>query len=95
MLDTDDPDHRRLRALVNKAFSRRHLETIKPRIDEIASELLSKLERGGTVDLRGKWRRGKAGGDWMPESDEPVELPEHPLIDGLDSHTDQEVSSAL
>ena len=51
MLDTDDPSHRRLRALVNKAFSRRSIDALEDRIEEIADGLLSKLSAGETADL--------------------------------------------
>lgn len=51
MLDTDDPVHRRLRTLVNQAFSRRRVELLADRIDAIAQDLLSGIEHDGTVDL--------------------------------------------
>ncbi len=51
MLDVDDPSHRRLRALIDKAFSRRQVEVLRGRIETIADELLSDLAQRGTVDL--------------------------------------------
>ena len=51
MLDTDDPSHRRLRTLVNQAFSRRHVEALRGRIETITDDLLSDIAQGGTVDL--------------------------------------------
>jgi cytochrome P450 len=43
MLHMDDPDHKRLRDLVSKAFSQRSVESMRGRIDEIASRLLDEV----------------------------------------------------
>ncbi len=43
MLFLDDPDHRRLRSLVNKAFTPKAVELQRPRIREIARELLAQI----------------------------------------------------
>ncbi|MGI9464265.1 MAG: cytochrome P450 family protein, partial [Aestuariivirgaceae bacterium] len=51
MLDTDDPVHRRLRTLVNQAFSRRRVEMLRDRIEAIADDLLSSIAQNGTADL--------------------------------------------
>jgi cytochrome P450 len=51
MLDLDEPDHRRLRTLVQKAFTPRVVEEMRPRIEEIAGLLLDAIERKGTADL--------------------------------------------
>ena len=53
MLDLDDPDHVRLRALVSKAFTPRLIERLRGRIDALCEELLDAMERerkrkGGT-----------------------------------------------
>ena len=48
MLDLDEPDHRRLRSLVQKAFTPRVVEELRPRIESIAGELLDAIERRGT-----------------------------------------------
>ena len=48
MLDVDEPDHRRLRTLVQKAFTPRVVEELRPRIESIAGALLDDIERGGT-----------------------------------------------
>jgi cytochrome P450 PksS len=48
MLDVDEPDHRRLRTLVQKAFTPRVVEELRPRIESIAHELLDAIERRGT-----------------------------------------------
>jgi cytochrome P450 len=47
MLDVDEPDHRRLRSLVSKAFTPRLIERLRVRIEAICEELLSEMERRG------------------------------------------------
>jgi cytochrome P450 len=51
MLDSDPPDHERLRRLVNKAFTGRRIAELRPRIDEIATGLLDDIGPSGEVDL--------------------------------------------
>jgi cytochrome P450 len=57
MLVSDPPDHTRLRALVQKAFTPRMVEALRPRILAIVGELLDRTaerhasDRGGAVDL--------------------------------------------
>lgn len=52
-------DHVRLRKLVGKAFTPRRVEAIRPRVVELATELLDALERetepGEVVDLRARF----------------------------------------
>lgn len=43
MLFMDDPDHRRVRGLVNKAFTLKAVEALRPRVREIATGLLAKI----------------------------------------------------
>lgn len=50
MLMTDPPDHARLRALVNRAFTPRAVAALEPRVQEIADELISDLD-AGVVDV--------------------------------------------
>ncbi|MFJ6141792.1 cytochrome P450 [Kitasatospora sp. NPDC092286] len=50
MLHSDQPDHTRLRKLVNKAFTSRAIEQLRPEIESITGELLDTLE-GDEVDL--------------------------------------------
>ena len=45
MLNRDGDDHRRLRRLVTKAFTPRMVEQLRPRIQEIADELIDAVER--------------------------------------------------
>jgi cytochrome P450 len=51
MLDLDDPDHRRLRTLVSKAFTPRLIERLRRRVDAICQELLDAMERQGRAEL--------------------------------------------
>jgi cytochrome P450 PksS len=51
MLDKDPPDHTRLRALVQQAFSPRLVEGMRSRIETIADELFSRVARRGRMDL--------------------------------------------
>ena len=51
MLDTDPPDHERLRALVSKAFTPRLIEHMRPRVQEIADTLLDAVQARGEMDL--------------------------------------------
>jgi pimeloyl-[acyl-carrier protein] synthase len=51
LLMLDPPDHTRLRRLVNKAFTPRRVETLRPRIQLIVDELLDALEDRPEIDL--------------------------------------------
>ncbi len=51
MLDTDPPDHERLRALVSKAFTPRLIERMRPRVQAIADALLDAVWDKGEMDL--------------------------------------------
>ncbi|WP_433428110.1 cytochrome P450 family protein [Nonomuraea sp. CA-141351] len=55
MLNTDPPDHTRLRKLVNRAFTVRAVARMRPRIEEIANRLADTMAAKGageaTVDL--------------------------------------------
>jgi cytochrome P450 len=56
MITRDEPDHRRLRGLVEQAFLRRSVEQLRPRFESIATEMLDDLEAqqrqtGQPVDL--------------------------------------------
>jgi len=50
LLGLDPPDHTRLRSLVNKAFTPKHIETLRPRIEAVVDELLDEVE-DGRVDM--------------------------------------------
>jgi cytochrome P450 len=51
MLDTDPPDHARLRGLVHKAFTPRLVENLRGRVQEITDELLDAARDRGRMDL--------------------------------------------
>ncbi|WP_406695841.1 cytochrome P450 [Singulisphaera sp. Ch08] len=56
MINRDEPDHRRLRGLVEQAFLRRGVEQLRPRFDAIMRQLLDELEAkfrrdGHPIDL--------------------------------------------
>jgi cytochrome P450 len=51
MILEDDPEHRRLRNLVNKAFTARAVARLSDRVEELSSRLLDDLEEQKEVDL--------------------------------------------
>lgn len=51
MLNTDPPDHSRLRALVQKAFTPRMIEGLREEIQRITDMLLDEVEERGEMDL--------------------------------------------
>ncbi len=51
MLSSDPPDHTRLRRVIGKAFTARRVLALRPRIQEIADDLLAALPVGEEVDL--------------------------------------------
>ncbi|HEY1968967.1 MAG TPA: cytochrome P450 [Pseudonocardia sp.] len=52
MLNADPPDHTRLRKLVGRAFTVRAISRLRPRIEELATELADSMAaRGPSVDL--------------------------------------------
>ncbi len=51
MLNSDPPDHTRQRRLVGKAFTRRRIEGLRPRIQEIADELVDAIAAEPETDL--------------------------------------------
>ncbi|MFE6690461.1 cytochrome P450 [Streptomyces sp. NPDC057743] len=55
MLNTDAPDHTRLRRLTTAAFAPRRIDALRPRIDRLATGLIAsladRLSSGETVDL--------------------------------------------
>jgi cytochrome P450 len=55
MLNRDGDDHRRLRRLVTKAFTPRMVERLRPRIQEIADELIDAVEARGSMDLSAEY----------------------------------------
>ncbi len=51
MIQQDDPEHRRLRNLVNKAFTRRAVGLLEARVESLSHDLLDQLEPQREVDL--------------------------------------------
>lgn len=51
MLNSDEPDHRRLRNLVHKAFTPKRVQELEPKIEQIAQELIHVAKQKGTFDL--------------------------------------------
>lgn len=51
MLSLDPPAHTRMRNLVNKAFTPRMVERVRPHIQEIADQLLDGLEEPHRIDI--------------------------------------------
>jgi cytochrome P450 len=57
MFRHDNPDHRRLRRLVEQAFSRHSVENLRGRIGALCDGLLAGLAGRETVDLLEEWAR--------------------------------------
>lgn len=53
MLNRDGDDHRRLRALVSKAFTPKVIEAMRPRVEAIAAALLDRVAAQGRMELIG------------------------------------------
>jgi cytochrome P450 len=51
MIVDDDPGHRRVRSLVQKAFTSRSLAGLDVRVERLTHQLLDQAEKRGTVDL--------------------------------------------
>ena len=51
LLSKDGDDHRRLRRLVTKAFTPRMVEQLRPRILQIADELIDRVAARGNMEL--------------------------------------------
>ena len=51
MLDVDEPDHTRLRALVRKAFTPRLIEQLRGHIQTLCEDLLDAAQRKGSMEL--------------------------------------------
>ncbi|MBV7338563.1 cytochrome P450 [Chloroflexi bacterium TSY] len=57
MMSEDEPEHRRLRNLVHKAFTPRKLANLEGHIETLTQELLDKAEKQGQVDLMETYAR--------------------------------------
>jgi unspecific monooxygenase len=54
MMENEPPDHTRLRRLVVGAFNRGHVERLRPRVRELATDLLDRVDRAG-FDVVGEY----------------------------------------
>ena len=54
MLNTDPPDHTRLRRLVSKAFTPSAIEALRPRIQELVDAALDEMAERGSGDVVGE-----------------------------------------
>ncbi|WP_416065972.1 cytochrome P450 [Rhizobium sp. ZK1] len=51
LLELEPPEHTRLRTLVNRAFVSRHVEKMKPELEELANKLIDGFADKGEVEL--------------------------------------------
>ncbi|MFY1635036.1 cytochrome P450 family protein [Solwaraspora sp. WMMB335] len=51
MLNSDPPEHSRLRRLVSQAFAPRRMEALRPRVVQVVDDLLDKIVPRGSCDL--------------------------------------------
>lgn len=51
MLELEPPLHSKLRLLVNRAFVSRQVERLRPRLEELANQLVDQMEAKGTAEL--------------------------------------------
>ncbi|MGY1747252.1 cytochrome P450 family protein [Blastococcus sp. SYSU D00695] len=51
MLNSDPPEHTRLRRLVTQAFTPRRIEAMRPRVEEIVEALLDRIAPAGRTDF--------------------------------------------
>jgi cytochrome P450 PksS len=57
MLDRDEPDHLRLRGLLAKSFTSANVERLRPKIQEVAAQLLNVIPVGRPIDLINEFTR--------------------------------------
>lgn len=51
MIMVDEPDHRRLRSLVSKAFTPKYIQGLRPSIQQLADELIDHVQDQGRMDI--------------------------------------------
>lgn len=51
MISVDEPDHKRLRGFVSKVFTPKYIEGLRPHIQQIADDLLDRVQAQGQMDL--------------------------------------------
>ncbi len=57
MLHMDDPDHRRIRGLVSKAFSQRSIDALRQRVVEVTASILEDISNDQPFDLVASFAR--------------------------------------
>lgn len=57
MIAKDDPEHARLRHLVDQAFARTAIDDLRPQIEEVADTLLDALPQSSPVDIVAQYTR--------------------------------------
>ena len=55
MILMDPPEHTRLRKLVSRTFTLRRMEGLRPRVEQLAGQLLDALPATGTVDIMAEY----------------------------------------
>jgi hypothetical protein len=55
MLSLDDPDHRRLRSFVSRAFAPNAIEGMRPKVERVVDEVLGHLKGKASFDLIGEF----------------------------------------
>lgn len=55
LINSDPPDHTRLRRLIQQAFRPRTLERLRPRVDDICTKLVTRLRELGSADFVGEF----------------------------------------
>ena len=51
MIWMDPPEHTRLRRVVNREFTPRRIEALRPRIQQVTDDLVSRFAGRGSADL--------------------------------------------
>lgn len=51
VLNLDDPEHHRLRVLLSKAFTPKVMDSMRPKIEQIADELINAVQNEGKMDF--------------------------------------------
>ena len=55
MISVDEPEHRRYKVLVHKAFSPRRVQALGERVESLAHELIDKAETKGEIHLKSEY----------------------------------------
>ncbi|MFZ0140380.1 MAG: cytochrome P450, partial [Aeromicrobium sp.] len=55
MMENENHTHHRLRLLVSRAFGRGHVERMRPRIDDLVTQMLDDLDASEPVDLLSRY----------------------------------------